>query len=459
MFSLNNRTFSMAYSILGRSSFFGGIVPNRRMKVQLVSSLYPRRNSSNVSHASHQWLQRQSKDPYVRFAMLAGYRARSAFKLLEIQERYQLLTPTNFVIDLGCAPGSWIQVCKDICYTKAQLSTFKHTKHYNQYESLWKQVDISTPSATILPHSSSSSFSSSSFSREQPPLRTRKRVSVLALAAESGPYTSHLSQEKSIDSTSAGPRFSSSLSSSLATVPLMPRLIGIDLDYVEPIEGAILLKGDFTKEYVRRYIQSIWKSTVVSRTITDSRNTNTSDDQDNGFVDTVLSDMAHSFHGDNGLDSIRQINLAWRALLFALNVLRNEPTHSVKTKYSSAAHHRGSITSFVVKVRHCDEYTVFRSALGNLFHIIHEVKPPASRTESAETYLVGIGCRNPLPLSNEITNDNDASNFSPSSYSLLQTRIQEKPQLFREYNIPLTIGRLCRLSTDELQALMHHGLL
>lgn len=38
------------------------------------------------------------------------YRCRSAYKLLEIQEKYKLLRPGQVVVDLGCAPGSWTQV-------------------------------------------------------------------------------------------------------------------------------------------------------------------------------------------------------------------------------------------------------------------------------------------------------------------------------------------------------------
>ena len=59
---------------------------------------------------STNWLARHLNDPYVRGARDQGYRARSAYKLLEIDRRFGLLQPGGIVLDLGCAPGSWTQV-------------------------------------------------------------------------------------------------------------------------------------------------------------------------------------------------------------------------------------------------------------------------------------------------------------------------------------------------------------
>ncbi len=56
------------------------------------------------------WLERQLNDPYVTEARRLGYRARSAFKLIEIDDKYKLLKPGQVVVDLGAAPGSWSQV-------------------------------------------------------------------------------------------------------------------------------------------------------------------------------------------------------------------------------------------------------------------------------------------------------------------------------------------------------------
>jgi 23S rRNA (uridine2552-2'-O)-methyltransferase len=59
---------------------------------------------------STRWLDRHLNDPYVQGARQAGYRARAAYKLLEIDRRFGLLKPGRAVVDLGSAPGSWAQV-------------------------------------------------------------------------------------------------------------------------------------------------------------------------------------------------------------------------------------------------------------------------------------------------------------------------------------------------------------
>lgn len=50
------------------------------------------------------------KDQYRRLAKEQGYRARSAYKLLQLNESYHILKKNTKVVDLGCAPGGWLQV-------------------------------------------------------------------------------------------------------------------------------------------------------------------------------------------------------------------------------------------------------------------------------------------------------------------------------------------------------------
>ena len=56
------------------------------------------------------WLERQINDPFAAKARAQGYRTRAAFKLTEIDDRFHLLKPGARVVDLGCAPGGWMQV-------------------------------------------------------------------------------------------------------------------------------------------------------------------------------------------------------------------------------------------------------------------------------------------------------------------------------------------------------------
>lgn len=55
------------------------------------------------------WLQRQAADPYVARAQREGYRARAAYKLIEMNEKFHFLKNGQVVVDLGAAPGSWTQ--------------------------------------------------------------------------------------------------------------------------------------------------------------------------------------------------------------------------------------------------------------------------------------------------------------------------------------------------------------
>jgi len=60
--------------------------------------------------SSTRWLQRQLNDPYVQRAKQEGYRSRAAYKLIELDDRFKLLKPGARIVDLGAAPGGWVQV-------------------------------------------------------------------------------------------------------------------------------------------------------------------------------------------------------------------------------------------------------------------------------------------------------------------------------------------------------------
>ncbi len=60
--------------------------------------------------SSKLWLERQLNDPYVSKAKAEGYRSRAAYKLIEINEKFKFLKNDMTVVDLGAAPGGWLQV-------------------------------------------------------------------------------------------------------------------------------------------------------------------------------------------------------------------------------------------------------------------------------------------------------------------------------------------------------------
>lgn len=76
----------------------------------------PRRETVRVKTAkgrklsSKRWLERQLNDPYVAEARRLGYRSRAAFKLKEMDDKYHFLKKGGRVVDLGAAPGGWVQI-------------------------------------------------------------------------------------------------------------------------------------------------------------------------------------------------------------------------------------------------------------------------------------------------------------------------------------------------------------
>lgn len=69
---------------------------------------------TKLKASSRRWLERHINDPYVQRAKLEGYRARAAFKLLEIDEKHNILKGARRIIDLGAAPGSWSQIAANV---------------------------------------------------------------------------------------------------------------------------------------------------------------------------------------------------------------------------------------------------------------------------------------------------------------------------------------------------------
>ena len=206
-----------------------------------VKTARGRTNSSAI------WLQRQLNDPYVAEAKRLGYRGRAAFKLKEINERYRLLKGAKRIVDLGCAPGGWLQVVT---------------------EELGKKIE----------------------------------------------------------------------------------LVGIDLQEVEPVEGAVLMQMDFLSEGAdERLMEKL-----------------------GGPVDIVLSDMANSATGHKATDHIKTMALCEAALDFAIRVL------APNGKFVSKVLQGGSDAELLTKMK-------------KHFKTVKHAKPPSSRQGSTEWFVVAQG--------------------------------------------------------------------
>jgi cell division protein FtsJ len=78
--------------------------------------------NKNLRSSSKNWISRQSSDPYARLAKREGYRSRSAFKLLEINKKFNFLKNNLNIIDLGSSPGGWSQVISNVNKNGKNLS-------------------------------------------------------------------------------------------------------------------------------------------------------------------------------------------------------------------------------------------------------------------------------------------------------------------------------------------------
>ena len=78
------------------------------------------------SSKSKQWAAKHSKDPFVKKSLRDKYRSRAAYKLQEINDKYKVLSNVHSVVDLGCAPGSWLQLINNFNKSMPSLSVLSN---------------------------------------------------------------------------------------------------------------------------------------------------------------------------------------------------------------------------------------------------------------------------------------------------------------------------------------------
>jgi 23S rRNA (uridine2552-2'-O)-methyltransferase len=203
------------------------------------------------------WLQRQLNDPYVKRAKDEGYRGRAAYKIMELDDKFHFLVPGARVVDLGCAPGGWLQVA--------------------------------------VPR-------------------------INALGERAGKPVG--------------------------------RIIGLDLQEIDPIPGAEIHQLDFLSDGADEKVKE-WLG---------------------GQADVVMSDMAAASSGHKQTDHIRIIALCEAAAELAFDVLAPGGT-------------------FVAKVLAGGAETDLQKRLKQKFTAVANVKPPASRADSSEKFVVATGFR------------------------------------------------------------------
>ena len=207
--------------------------------------------------SSKLWLERQLNDPYVQRAQREGMRGRAAYKIMEIDDKHRFLVPGARVVDLGCAPGGWLQVAV--------------------------------------------------------------------------PRINALGEKKG---------------------KKIGRIIGLDLQEVEPVPGAELRVMDFMEDGADDQVKA-WLG---------------------GPADVVMSDMAAASSGHKQTDHLRIMALCEAAAYLAFDVLEEGGT-------------------FVAKVLAGGAEGDLQKELKNRFKKVSHMKPPSSRKDSSEKFVVATGFR------------------------------------------------------------------
>lgn len=115
-----------------------GASGQREMRVN-VKTAKKRKLSSTL------WLDRQLNDPYVARAKAEGYRSRAAYKLKEINDKHHLIKKGSRVVDLGCAPGGWLQAAVEAGASRVVGIDYLSMPHVPGSEHL--ELDFLDPSA------------------------------------------------------------------------------------------------------------------------------------------------------------------------------------------------------------------------------------------------------------------------------------------------------------------------
>ena len=133
-------------------------------------------------------------------------------------------------------------------------------------------------------------------------------------------------------------------------------IIALDLLPMEAIEGVHFIQGDFRAEAVLEQLQEA----VQGRPL-----------------DVVISDMAPNLSGIGSMDAARIAHLIELAVDFSVNHLKPDG-------------------ALVVKLFHGSGYAELVKLFKDTFKVVKPLKPKASRDKSSETFLVGVGLKNPL---------------------------------------------------------------
>ncbi|EDO06174.1 ribosomal RNA large subunit FtsJ-like methyltransferase family protein [Babesia bovis T2Bo] len=103
---------------------------------------------------SAEWIRRQITDHYTKKAQVDQYRSRAAYKLQELDDRYLLFRKNQIIVELGCYPGGWAQVCLERSLTGASNSKVigidrLHMDHIANYDFIKGDINDQSTQAQL----------------------------------------------------------------------------------------------------------------------------------------------------------------------------------------------------------------------------------------------------------------------------------------------------------------------
>jgi len=90
-------------------------------QVRKPDKMVTRRLTPEAVTVPNEWLRKRKKDHYHKLAINRGYRSRAAFKLKQITQKYRFIQRGDSVLDLGAAPGGWLQVAHQLVGTRGYV--------------------------------------------------------------------------------------------------------------------------------------------------------------------------------------------------------------------------------------------------------------------------------------------------------------------------------------------------
>ncbi|KAG6112322.1 hypothetical protein E4U31_003145 [Claviceps sp. LM219 group G6] len=295
---------------------------------------------------------KDKRDAYYRLAKEQGWRARSAFKLLQLDEEFNLFAHVSRVVDLCAAPGSWSQVLSRILIQNQRfgLQSWQNQEAHLRRQMLGVFPDVSTGSNGN--NNTTTTTTTTNLPEKDP----------------SAAATEALDETIAAQHEASRPRRD-------------VKIVAIDLQPISPLEGITTLRADITHPATVPLLLKALDGEYEEEGKQDGQTQAQTQTQGHGLsshpVDLVLSDGAPDVTGLHDLDIYVQSQLLFAALNLALCVLKPGG-------------------KFVAKIFRGRNVDVLYAQLKIFFETVVVAKPRSSRASSMEAFIVCLNFRPPV---------------------------------------------------------------